>query len=48
MCINGKAKQPFYRFYMLKTHTHTHTHMQISYRPVAQAYHEFKISMDSV
>ena len=28
-----KAKQPFYWFYMLKTHTH----MQISYKPVVQA-----------
>ena len=33
-----KAKQPFYWFYMLKTHTH----MQISYKPVVQACHDFK------
>ena len=36
-----KAKQPFYWFYMLKTHTH----MQISYKPVVQARHDFKIFM---
>ena len=36
-----KVKQPFYRFCMLKTHTH----MQISYKPVVQAYHNFKIFM---
>ena len=33
------AKQPFYRFYMLKTH------MQISYKLVVQACHDFKILM---
>ena len=36
-----KAKEPFYRFYVLKTHTH----MQISYKPVVQACHDFKILM---
>ena len=36
-----KGKQPFYRFYMLKRHTH----MQISYTPVVQARHGFKILM---
>ena len=36
-----KAKQRFYWFYMLKTHTH----MQISYKPVVQARHDFKIFM---
>ena len=36
-----KAKKPFYRFYMLQTHTH----MQISYKPVVQACHDFKILM---
>ena len=41
MCINEKAKEPFYRFYVLKTHTH----MQISYKPVVQACHDFKILM---
>ena len=34
-----KAKQPFYWFYMLNTH------MQISYKPVVQARHDFKIFM---
>ena len=32
-----KAKEPFYQFYMLKTH------MQISNKPVVQACHDFKI-----
>ena len=32
-----KAKQPFYWFYMLKTHTH----IQISYKPVVQARHDY-------
>ena len=36
-----KAKQPFYRFYMLKTHTD----IQISYKPVVQASLDFKILM---
>ena len=36
-----KAKQHFYRFYMMKTHTL----MQISYKPVVQACHDFKILM---
>ena len=36
-----KAKQAFYWFYMLKTH------LQISYKPVAQACHDFKIFMHS-
>ena len=36
-----KAKQPFYRFPMLKTHTH----MQISYKAVVQACRDFKILM---
>ena len=36
-----KVKQPFHRFYMLNTHTH----MQISYKPVVQACHDFKILM---
>ena len=36
-----KAKQPFYWFYMLKTHTL----MQISYKPVVQARPDFKIFM---
>ena len=36
-----KAKKPFYRFYMLQTRTH----MQISYKPVVQACHDFKILM---
>ena len=34
-----KAKEPFYQFYMLKTH------MQISNKPVVQACHDFKILM---
>ena len=38
-----KAKEPFYRFYVLKTHTH----MQIAYKPVGQACHDFKILMHS-
>ena len=32
-----KAKEPFYRFYILKTQ------MQISNKPVVQACHDFKI-----
>ena len=36
-----KGKQLFYWFYMLKKHTQ----MQISYKPVVQAYHDFKILM---
>ena len=34
-----KVKQLFYRFYMLKTHTR----MQIYYKLVVQACHDFKI-----
>ena len=36
-----KVKQLFYRFYMLKTHTR----MQIYYKLVVQACHDFKILM---
>ena len=41
MSIMKRAKQPFYQFYMFKTHTH----MQISYNSVVQACHDFKIMM---
>ena len=38
------AKQPFYWFYMLKTHMH----MQISYKPVVQACLDLKILMHTL